>query len=307
MIVKKKSIIQTSASIGFLIVFAGCGNTVKDSDEAENTRTPVTITTISKEPMTETIELNAVSYFRKNIIKSSATGHIEKVDVLSGDMVEKGQQLFSVKTKEASAIEKSNVKDSSFVFSGLIKIVSPKSGAIISIAHQSGDYVQEGDELAQLAEQNSLLFMLEVPFEFRSNMSKDQKCEIRLSDNKIIQGIIVSSLPVMDMQSQIENFIVKPITSEKLPENLIAKISIVKSRKENGIVLPKPAVLSNETQTEFWVMKLVNDSLAVKTPIKIGIENAEKVEILSPIFSGSDRILLTGNYGLPDSARVVIK
>ncbi len=30
------------------------------------------------------------------------------------------------------------------------------------------------------------------------------------------------------------------------------------------LVLPKQAVLGNETQTEFWVMKLINDSTAVK-------------------------------------------
>ncbi len=72
-------------------------------------------------------------------------------------------------------------------------------------------------------------------------------------------------------------------------------------------MLPKAAVLANEEQSEFWVMKLINDSTAIKVPICKGIETSEKVEILKPSFYKTDRILLSGNYGLPDTARVIIQ
>ncbi len=39
---------------------------------------------------------------------------------------------------------------------------------------------------------------------------------------------------------------------------------------------------------------------------KKGLENATSVEVLSPILKTSDKILLTGNYGLPDTAKVTI-
>lgn len=71
-------------------------------------------------------------------------------------------------------------------------------------------------------------------------------------------------------------------------------------------VLPKAAVLANETQTDFWVMKLLNDSTAIKIAVKKGIESADKVEILEPLFKSSDNILLTGNYGLADTAKVMV-
>jgi hypothetical protein len=122
-----------------------------------------------------------------------------------------------------------------------------------------------------------------------------------------LEGIISSRLPVADIQSQTESFIVKPTTPEKLPENLIAKISIIKSSKVKAFTLPKTAVLSNETQTDFWIMKLINDSTAVKIPVKKGIELSDKVEILQPVLDRSDRILQTGNYGLPDTAKVTIE
>jgi hypothetical protein len=54
-------------------------------------------------------------------------------------------------------------------------------------------------------------------------------------------------------------------------------------------------------------MKVINDSTAVKIPVTKGIENEKEVEILEPKFVPTDRILLTGNYGLPDTASIIIE
>ena len=62
----------------------------------------------------------------------------------------------------------------------------------------------------------------------------------------------------------------------------------------------------NEMQNDFWVMKLTDSTTAVKVPIKKGIESGNKVEIISPQFSVADEILLTGNYGLADTAKVKV-
>ena len=64
---------------------------------------------------------------------------------------------------------------------------------------------------------------------------------------------------------------------------------------------------SNEEQTAFWIMQLVNDSVAVKVPVQKGIEKNKEIEIASPPLSDSARILLTGNYGLGDTAKVKVE
>jgi hypothetical protein len=53
-------------------------------------------------------------------------------------------------------------------------------------------------------------------------------------------------------------------------------------------------------------MKLVNDSTAVKVIVKKGIETNNEVEITDPVLNPSDRVILTGNYGLPDTASIII-
>jgi multidrug efflux pump subunit AcrA (membrane-fusion protein) len=203
-------------------------------------------------------------------------------------------------------LDKKAVQDSSLNFRGLITILSTKEGVINSISYQKGDFVQEGDEMAVVSELNSLVFILDVPFELDRYIEKNRNCKITLPDNRQINGTITEKLPEMELQSQTVRYIVKPQSNERIPGNLIASINIVKSTNENAIVLPKKAVLGDETQTEFWVMKLVNDSTAIKTVVTKGFENKDEVEITSPGFLPSDRILLTGNYGLPDTAKVTI-
>jgi hypothetical protein len=81
-------------------------------------------------------------------------------------------------------------------------------------------------------------------------------------------------------------------------------VRVLKTSRKSAQSLPRSALLTDETENEFWVMKLIGDSIAVKVPVKKGIETKDRVEILSPVFSPADRILVSGNYGLPDSAKV---
>ena len=287
-------------------LLAACAPANNENESEIETITPVTITHISVGPVSEKIDLNATTVNKKNIVRSNMAGIIESVEINVGDNVQKGQVIFRLKTKEALALEKSMVSDSSLIFKGSIAIKATKNGSVSTLSHQKGDYVQEGDELAQITDPNSLTFLLDVPFELRKFVKSGALCDIVLPDNRQLVGQIVSSLPVMDINSQIESFVVKPQTNEQLPENLIARIRIIKSEKSHANILPKSAVLTNETQTEFWIMKLMNDSIAVKVPIKRGVEDGDNVEIVQPSFLETDRILLTGNYGLSDTAKVTV-
>jgi multidrug efflux pump subunit AcrA (membrane-fusion protein) len=127
-----------------------------------------------------------------------------------------------------------------------------------------------------------------------------------LPDGEKLNGIISGTMPGMDPASQTQKIILKVAAPHFLPENLIAKVKVVKSEKNNTASLPKSALLTDETQSEFWVMKMIDSSTAVKVPVTKGIETGDKVEILSPPFSPNDKIVVTGNYGLPDTAKVKI-
>ena len=67
------------------------------------------------------------------------------------------------------------------------------------------------------------------------------------------------------------------------------------------------AVVSDETQSNFWVMKMINDSTAVKTDIVKGIETDKNVQIVKGELTTRDRVVVSGNFGLSDTAKVQIQ
>ena len=77
-------------------------------------------------------------------------------------------------------------------------------------------------------------------------------------------GKIVRQISTVDPGSQSEDYLLEPSNKEFIPENLWVQVPMIKSSKKGIIALPKICLQSNESQTEFWVMKLANDSLAVK-------------------------------------------
>lgn len=298
-------------ALGFsVLILSSCGgsdnsNTVESEVEIV---TPVTVTTPENIPLQEEITLNATSmYLLKVGVKANINGYIQSSSVKLGQSVGKGSTLFVLKTKEAQSIGNTISKlDSSFRFSGLNRIKSPVNGFITNLNHRAGDYVQDGEQLLELADKNSFGFLMNLPYEYNQLLAKNRNVNISLPDGRTITGIVSQIMPALDSVTQTQKVLVKVNPAYAIPENLIATINIVKNTSSK-ISLPKESVLADESQQQFWVMKMINDSTAVKVPIKKGIEARNRIEILSPVFSGSEKIILTGNYGLADTALVKIK
>ena len=294
-----------------LLALAGCKNETADessTDETVETVTPVTVTNVTVGALQDVIELNATSSFLlKTTVKSNTNGYLQAVNAQLGKYVSKGQDLFVVKTKEAENLGNTvNLLDSSFHFTGVVHIKSPGNGYITQLAYTSGDYVQDGEQLVTISDVNSFVFLLDLPYELKAYLSNNKTVEVTLADGEKLTGILGTSLPMVDSASQTQRYIIKVNSPAQLPENLIAKVKLVKSSNASAVSVPKAAVLTDEAQNEFWIMKLINDSTAVKVTIQKGLEDADKVEIVSPVLQTTDRILLTGNYGLSDTAKVII-
>jgi multidrug efflux pump subunit AcrA (membrane-fusion protein) len=287
-----------------------CHNKEATTEEVtpEEVQTPVTVTHIEQVPLIEYTDLNATStYLQTNFIKASANGYLTSVNVHKGQYVNAGQLVFKLKTKEAEALGNTiNSLDSSFHFSGIISIHATASGYVQELNHQAGDYVQDGEQLAILNDSKGFGFLLNLPYELRRYVTMNQTLQIELPDGTHLNGTVSSIMPTVDSVSQTQAVMLKISSSTPVPQNLIAKVRIIKNAKNNVPSLPKEAVLTDEAQTNFWIMKMIDSITAVKVPVIKGLEASGRVEIVRPQFSSSDNILLTGNYGLPDTAKVKI-
>ena len=272
-------------------------------------KSQVSVTNPVKGDMEEQIQLFATSiYLQRNSVTAPVPCFITSVRIKLGDKVSKGDVLYELETKERRALGNQSINnDSTLASFGKIVIKAPSSGIITTLDKQQvGDYVLEGNLLCTVAESQNLAFQLNVPFEFNGYVKQNESCEIILPNKQRIEGKITTELSNMNVVSQTQTYLVKPTTTVFLPENLMTSVYLTTNKKSNTQMLPKECVLSDETMKEFWIMKLINDSAAIKVIIEVGIKNNKMIEILSPVFNTNDRILSDGNYGIADTALVKI-
>jgi multidrug efflux pump subunit AcrA (membrane-fusion protein) len=284
----------------------------KDKETVEtpiDSSIPVTVTTIDSLPIQSFVDLNGTAtYLIKNTIKANATGYLNSVNVAPNDFVTKGTTLFSIKTREAKVLGNTiNKIDPTLHFGGAIQVHSNTNGIVTLVNVQQGDYLQEGDALVTINDTNSFAIVLSLPYELKKYLSVGQQLTITLPDSSTRTATVQKFSPTVDAASQTQNVVLKINGKQDIPENLIVKVRINKSSNSKTTSLPKSAVLSDETQTDFWIMKMINANTAVKIPIEKGVETDDRVEILSPILNQNDKILLTGNYGVADTIKVKIE
>ena len=241
-------------------------------------------------------------YLRKNLVVVPISGYVHKISVKFGDAVRKGELLFEIQTKENKALESIDSGNM-----GIIKVLSPSNGVISALnITTSGAYTVEGATLCTVAESNDVMVQLNLPFEFNSLVKTGTKCTLVLGQDTKFEGTVYQILPTIDEANQTQQILIKPQTNKKLPENLNLTVEILKARHSNSCLIPRNAIMTNETQTEFWVMKVVNNRLAIKVPISKGIENGNSVEVLASGLTNNDMVISEGAYGLNDSTVVKV-
>lgn len=292
---------------GFLVwlflpfILFGCSQNNSNTDTA-SPRTAITITQVSQGAINDSITLSATTdYLNKSTITVPIASFVTEVFVEQGTRVQAGQTLFRLESKERNAL---GLDDNNTV--GIIDIKATTSGIITLVKQQGGDYVTEGTILCEIANQNSLLFEINVPYEYTQYVAGGKNCTITLPDGKVLNAQIGSPMASMNTASQSQLYKAKANIGF-LPEGLIARVSILKNASVSSMqILPRQAVQCDVSMQKYWIMRLANDSLAVKQEVQIGNGDKNNIEILSPVLLPSERIVLDGSYAMEDSTLVKI-
>jgi len=309
----KRIIVFICALIGSLQLFVSCSKSegIKPDGikpEAESNGIEVLECGPVKKNMSEYINLNANTIYQKQeIVRVTFQGYIDKLYKNIGDKIKQNDLLFIIKTKEADAVNDSQDNLTDKQFSGFVKIFARTDGIMTELDHQTGDYVADGEQLAVLVDPISLRVMLEVPFQVSNFISINSSYTVLLPDSREFIAHIIKKVPSIDPVNQTQKFILQLNSSIELPSSLNVTVRIPVKTSMEALVLPKSSVMSNEIQTEFWVMKIADNNKAIKVNVKKGIENDNFVQIIEPQFNLNDRFVSEGAFGLPDTANIFIR
>jgi len=157
----KKTIFLLTLGI-FIFVLSSC--TKKQTEETEPQLKGVEVSAASpiKGRMTEYSDLNANTFFLyQEIIRGTFSGFVSKTYKNLGDNVIKGDLLFSIRTKESSAMDSASMGNQ---FNGLVNIYAHSDGILTELSYHSGDYITETDKLALIVDPSSLRIVKEYDY-----------------------------------------------------------------------------------------------------------------------------------------------
>lgn len=271
--------------------------------EDEKPHVAVTLTHVTAGIIEDNINVSATTvYLNKQSVLAPLASYVVQKKVQPGTLVQPGQLLYVLESKEHHALKEK--QEGSKV--GRIEVKAFDSGIVTTAFQQMGGFVPEGTLLCTIADLNSLVFELNVPYEQMRYVKSTKLCTLIFPDGSKWSATITTPLATMNTALQVQQVIAKakvPFLAEGM--QVRALISKDPEAKEAQL-LPKDAVQCDETMTHYWVMKLVNDSMAVKIPVVVGKSNGQMMTLVSPTFDTSDYLIRIGSYALEDSTLVTV-
>lgn len=287
-----------------IISFSACKKKVKVVSE-KKAPISVSVVSVTENDIKEYLTFNGVTqYQKKENIRSNVTGYISWMEYKIGDNIRSGQTFVSVRTKEQDALKEAVKIDSSLAkFVNPITIKSNATGIFTVLNVTRNDYVAEGDVLATVVQPKSLVIQVNVPYEYEDAIQIGSSCEIVLQNGKSLHAKVTGTLPTIDPVAQSQIFLIA-LPDANLPENLNVQVKTIYKEDTTAITIPKTALQTNELLTEFWVMKVVNDSLAVKQKVIPFLRNDSLVQVKSENLKINDLVITEGGYQMQDSTIV---
>ena len=268
----------------------------------------VQVAEVQQNGIKEYLTFNGITQFQqKENIRSNVTGYVSWTKYKIGDHIRTGQTFATVRTKEQDALKEAVKIDST-----LSKFVKPQSiqsnatGVITILNVTTNDYLAEGDILATVVQPKSLVVQVNVPYEYEDYVSIGSSCEIVLQNEKSISAKITGTLPTIDPVAQSQSFLIA-LPNEDLPENLNVQVRMVYREDTKAMTVPKSALQTNELLTEYWVLKLTNDSVAIKHSVTPKLKNDSLVQIESKDLQIGDKVVTTGGYQMQDSTIISVQ
>ena len=185
------------------------------------------------------------------------------------------------------------------------KIIAPFSGSIGTRKVSVGAFLRAGQEITQLANLNEIRVSFSTPERFLAQLKRN--AEVTVSSTVYpgyeIKGRIVAIEPILDSETRNVNVVARVQNpGQKFRPGMSANVSVVLNQRPQALTIPNEAVFANGNQSFVFVVK--KDSSVAATPITLGLQTPEMVEVINGLESGM-HVVKAGHQKLFDGAKVL--
>jgi RND family efflux transporter MFP subunit len=197
-------------------------------------------------------------------------------------------------------------------------IRSPVYGVVLTRNVSQGDLASSGQVAFEIGNLTGLETRVYLPLEEWRRVQVGQKVNFSLSNEEqsTAEGSVTRISPRLDPTTGLGEVVIAFI--EKGPsifQGVLVETVINVETHEDAVVIPRSALVENvqtliepesntiQIERTYSAFVVQEDSIAIKRDLKLGIEQGDKIEILSGL-QANDQIVITGQTSLEDSSKV---
>jgi RND family efflux transporter MFP subunit len=189
------------------------------------------------------------------------------------------------------------------------RVTAPIDGVVGNIEPKVGDYLEAGDQITSITQDDVLQLNLSVPLEQGSQLKVGLPVEILDAQGKAIaKGDINFISPRADRNSQA--ILVKAVINNngKLKDDAVVSVRVIWS-EEPGVLIPTEAVSRLAGKNFVFVAQEVKQKdgktalVAKQKPVELGEIQGQSYQVTSGLEKG-DRLITSGILNLTDGASI---
>ena len=225
---------------------------------------------------------------RHGVLSSRISGRVIGLEAHEGDTVEKDQILVCVESRQPGNPPP------------VIELKAPLGGLIVESHIRIGEPVEPDKELLDISDLREVYAIARVPEDQAGKLAAGTKAHIRVAalGDKSLDGVMLRFGTSADRESGTIDAIFKVANPDlKMRPDMRAEFSIVLSKRENVIGVPRSALQGEASRRFVYVKHFDLPHAFIKTPVQVGQMNDRFVEIIAGLFPADD-VVTKGAYSL---------
>ena len=221
-----------------------------------------------------------------SVVSSRIAGRVTKLNVISGDHVEKGDVVIELESRAPGNPPPT------------ISLRAPATGIVAESHVRLGEPVEPSNEMMDILDLTKLWAIASVPQQEAGKLKIGTKARIKIAamGDELVEGELIRFGTTADATSGTFEaiFLIDNPKSELRP-GMRAEFSIVTATREDVTAVPREAVQGDATNRVVYVADFDLPNSFVKSSVVTGEENDQYIEIKSGLFPG-DEVVTKGAY-----------
>ena len=187
---------------------------------------------------------------------------------------------------------------------GYSEIHSPINGVVTERPLYPGEMAAAGTPLITVMDLSQVIAKAHIPQPDAALLKIGDPATLTVpGEDETVEGKVTVVSPALDPNSTtVEVWVQAANLKLHLKPGTSVQISVLAKVVNDAIALPASSVLTAQDGAT-TVMVIGPDSRAHQTPVKTGIRDGDKIQIVEGLDSAA-KVIIAGNYGLPDKTKV---